>query len=82
MGIVWVEVGVGVAMVSTVASCPPFDGSFDCTCACESEEILERLSGVVRTVRPEAVIACCYACENYEDPEKWDKDKEGVYRGR
>lgn len=47
VGIVWVEVGVGVAVVSTVTSCPPFDGTFDGTCASESEEVLEWLRGVV-----------------------------------
>jgi hypothetical protein len=62
VGIVRIEIGVGVAMVSTVSTRPPLDRPFDGTCTCDSEKILERLRGVIGPVGPEAMVARCDAC--------------------
>ena len=51
-----VKFGVGITMVSAVATAPPADGALDGTCASEGEEPLERLGGVVRTMGPKTVV--------------------------
>jgi hypothetical protein len=52
VGIVWVEVGVGVTVVCAVAPCPPLNGTFDGPCAQCCENVLERLRRVIRTMSP------------------------------
>lgn len=47
-----VEVGVGVAMVSTMTARPPLDGTLDGACTSQSQPNLERLGGVVRAMSP------------------------------
>jgi len=44
---VGVELGVGISVMSPVASGPPFDGSLDGTCTSHGEGELERGGGVV-----------------------------------
>lgn len=43
VGAIWVEVGIGVAVVCAMTTGPPLDGTFDRTGAGGSEEILQRL---------------------------------------
>jgi hypothetical protein len=58
VGVVRVELGIGVPMVSAVASGPPLDAALDGAGTCESEDILEGFRGVVGSMGPETVIAC------------------------
>lgn len=62
LGVVRVELGVGVAVVRAVAAGPPLDGALDGTRAGDREEVLQRLGRVVRAVRPEAVVPSGNAC--------------------
>lgn len=57
VGRVGIEIGVGVAMVSSVASGPPFDRSFDGTGSTECEKVLEGEGSGVGTVSPQPVVA-------------------------
>lgn len=52
VGVVRVEVGVGVPMVSTVTAGPPLDGALDCARSCHCQEVLEGLGRVIRPMRP------------------------------
>ena len=47
VGTVWVQVGVGVSVMSTVSSSPPVDRSFNSTSAHQGEEVLEWSRGCV-----------------------------------
>ena len=47
MGVVWVKVGVGVTMVSTMATTPPLDRALHSTCTGNREDVLEWETGVV-----------------------------------
>lgn len=58
VGVVRVELGVGVAVVGTVAAGPPLDGALARAGSCEGEGVLEGDGGVVGAVSPEAVVAC------------------------
>ena len=60
--VVRVELGVGVAVVSTVSARPPLDGAFNGTCAGHGQEVLEREGRVVGAVSPETVITGSYTC--------------------
>lgn len=62
VGVVWVKVGVGVSVVSTVTSGPPFDRAFDCTRSGHCEEVLQRLGRVVRAMSPETMVPCGDTC--------------------
>lgn len=42
MGPVWVQVGIGVTMVGTMAAGPPFDGTLYSSSTCQAECVLER----------------------------------------
>lgn len=53
-----VEVGIGVAMVSTVTTRPPFDRTFNCARSSESEEILQRKRSRVCLVCPQTMVTC------------------------
>lgn len=52
-----VKLGVSVSVVSTVTSGPPLDGPLDSTSASGRETVLERGRSVVRSVRPQSVVA-------------------------
>lgn len=52
VGVVGVELGVGVTMVSSVATRPPLDGAFDSSGTRNSEEVLKGLRSVVGAVCP------------------------------
>ena len=54
--VVWVEVGVGVAVVGAMTACPPFDGTLNGTSSRHGKKVLERFGGVVRAMCPEAMI--------------------------
>ena len=54
---VWVLVGVGIAVVSTVVTSPPSDRAFDGTATNGSEEDAERQGGRIGGMGPKAVIA-------------------------
>lgn len=58
MSRVGIEVGVGVTMMGTVTPRPPLDGTLDGTSTSEGKTILERLGGVVRTMRPQTMVTC------------------------
>jgi len=58
VGVVGVEVGVGVAMVGAVAARPPLDRALDGAGAKDGKEVLERGRSVVRAVGPEPVVTC------------------------
>lgn len=57
LGTVGVEVGVGIAVVGTVTTTPPFDGTFDGTSAAGGENILKGKTRIVGAVSPQAVVA-------------------------
>lgn len=57
VGVVGVEVGVGVAVMGTVATAPPLNGALDGTSTKEGQHILQRETGVVCAVTPETVVA-------------------------
>lgn len=57
VGVVGIEVGVGVAVVCAVTSRPPFDGTLDGTGAGGGKEVLEGFGSVVGAVSPETVVA-------------------------
>jgi hypothetical protein len=56
VGRVWVELGVGVSVVSSVSPGPPFDGTLDGTGTSHGEEVLQRSRGIVRSVCPQSVV--------------------------
>ena len=56
VGIVWVQLGVGVAMVSAVATRPPFNGTFNSARTSNSKEVLQWYRRVIRAVCPKAVV--------------------------
>ena len=60
--VVRVELGVGVAVVSTVSTRPPLDGAFDGTCSGHGQEVLKRKGRVVGAVSPKTVVAGSYTC--------------------
>ena len=64
VSVVWIQISVGVTVVSTVASGPPLDRTLDGTCASHSQSVLERLRGVVCPVSPQTMIASSDACQN------------------
>lgn len=57
VSVVRVEVGVGVAVVSTVATGPPLDGTLDGSGSSCGKEVLERLRRVIRPVGPQTMVA-------------------------
>ena len=56
--VIRVKVGVDIAVVSTVATGPPSDGTLGCTSTGQCEEYLQRRRSIVRAMRPKAVISC------------------------
>ena len=56
VGRVRVELGVGVSVVGSVSSGPPFDGSLNGTSTSDREGVLERDRGVVSSVSPQSVV--------------------------
>lgn len=52
VSIVWVQVGVSVPVVGTVAPGPPPDRALDGASASHCQSILERLRGIVCSVSP------------------------------
>jgi hypothetical protein len=58
VGRVRVEVGVGVTVVSSVASGPPLDGSLDGTGSGTGEDVFERSRGGVGSVGPQSLRGC------------------------
>lgn len=58
VGIVGIKVGIGVAVVSAVATCPPSDGALNCACTKHGKCILQWPGGIVGTVCPKTVVAC------------------------
>ena len=62
--VVRVQGRVGIAVVRAVTAGPPFDRTLDRTSTSNRKEVLEGLRGVVRTVGPEAVVACGNACQH------------------
>lgn len=61
VGSVWVQVSVGVSVVSAVTTSPPVDGTLDGTGSHECKEVLEWSGGRVGTVRPQSVVSRCDA---------------------
>jgi len=57
MGIVGVQFGVGVTMVSAVTTTPPFNGTFHGAGASDSKEVLHWYCRIIRAVGPKAVVA-------------------------
>lgn len=53
-----VEIGVGVSVMSTMAAGPPVDGTLNGTGAHQGKEVFKWLGGIVRSVRPQTVVAC------------------------
>ena len=62
--VVRVQGRVGISVVRAVTAGPPFDRTLDRTSTSNRKEVLEGLRGVVRTVGPEAVVACGNACQH------------------
>lgn len=56
VGIVGIKFSVGVAMVSTMSSRPPSNGTFYRASASEGKEIFKRLGGIVRSMGPKTVV--------------------------
>jgi len=52
---VWVKVGVGVTVVSSVTTGPPFDGSLDGSGSRTGETVLQRKGSGVRSVSPKSL---------------------------
>jgi hypothetical protein len=53
---IWILVGVGISVVSTVVSGPPSDRPFNGATADSGKEDLERQSSTVGAVSPEAMV--------------------------
>ena len=56
--IIRIEVGVDVAVVSTVATGPPPNRTLGSTGTSQGEEYLQGVRSIVRAMRPKAVISC------------------------
>ena len=52
VGVVWVELCVGISVMRAMPSAPPFYRALDCACASHGQEVLERFRGVVRAMSP------------------------------
>lgn len=52
VGVVRVEVGIGVTMVCAVTPRPPLDGTLYCSSTRKRQEILKRQRGIVRAMSP------------------------------
>ena len=61
VGIVRIEVGIRIAVMSTVATSPPSDGTLDGTGTEHGKRILQRSRSVVRTMCPKPVVTSRYA---------------------
>ncbi len=57
IGIVWIEIGVDIAVVRAVATSPPSNRTLGCTGTCQSKEHLKGQGSVVGTVRPKTVVS-------------------------
>jgi hypothetical protein len=57
LGSVGIEIGVGVAVMSTVTTSPPVYGTFNRTSACYCQGIFERTRRVVSAVSPQPMVA-------------------------
>lgn len=55
--IIGVKLGVGVAVVSTMTTTPPLDGTLNGTCTGRRQYILESRTRVIRAVSPQTVVA-------------------------
>lgn len=56
VGIVRVQLGVGVSVMGAVATRPPFNGTLHSSGSCHCENILQRLGSVVGPVGPETMV--------------------------
>jgi hypothetical protein len=56
VGVIWIKVGVDVAVVCAVAPSPPSDRTLGGAGTCQSKEYLKRQRRVVGTMRPKAVV--------------------------
>ena len=66
--VVRIEIGVGVAVMYSVAATPPLDGALHRTRASKTEEDAHREGRAVSTMCPQAMIAGCNAqtCKTFE----------------
>ena len=62
VGVVRVQVGVGVTVVGTVTPGPPLDRAFDSSSTGHGQSVLERLRGVVRPVSPQTMVTGGNTC--------------------
>lgn len=58
LGVIWIEVGIGISVVRTVPASPPVTRALNCTCPGQDKEDLQREGGVVRSMGPQTMIAC------------------------
>jgi hypothetical protein len=56
VGIIWIKIGVDVAVVCAVAPSPPSNGTLGGTGTCQRKEYLKGRGSVVGTMRPKAVV--------------------------
>jgi hypothetical protein len=57
MGAIGVKIGVGVAVVGTMTTAPPFNGTFDGTGTRHRQKVAEGTRSVVGTMRPETMVS-------------------------
>lgn len=55
--VVWIQVRIGITMMGTVLSRPPFDRTLYGTGTCEGEDDFEGLGGVICAVAPKTMVA-------------------------
>lgn len=81
VGVVGVEVGVGVTVVGAVLGAPPFNRTLGGTGASESEDNLQGKGSVVGTVRPETMVTSSNTCIIVSSSSK-RKSQNGTHRDR
>lgn len=69
MGTIRVKVGVGITMMRTVTTRPPFDGALNGTRAGESESVFEGFASVISAMCPKSVISRRNSQTSHKVPE-------------
>lgn len=72
VGTIWIQVGIGVTVMSAVTTGPPLDRALYSASSSQSKSVLQWQRGIVGTMGPQTVITRCNTKTSYKVP----KDRE------